>query len=48
MTVARADCAREEVNILKVYLGISGKPEEDHQRVEGSYQWIEETKEFMK
>ncbi|MBE3042467.1 hypothetical protein IMZ48_07785 [Candidatus Bathyarchaeota archaeon] len=36
------------MNTLKVYLGISGRPDEDHQRVDGSCQWIEETKEFMK
>lgn len=47
VSFAKRDESREQLKSLKSYLGISDKPDEHHQKVDGSCQWIDARDDFQ-
>jgi hypothetical protein len=45
--ITRRKESREQMRALRAFLGISDRPAEDHQKVEGSCQWIEDRDDFQ-
>ncbi|KAK3941413.1 hypothetical protein QBC46DRAFT_258764 [Diplogelasinospora grovesii] len=47
VSITRREESREQMRALRAFLGISDRPAEDHQKVEGSCQWIEDRDDFQ-
>lgn len=46
MTITKAEEAKEQMGLLKSYLGILDRPDEQYQKADGSCQWIDAREDF--